>query len=153
MLQKCFKYHKLPYIGDISTDVKRKINRFCKFYCKSLNIKVVLTPFNVDDMFNVKNPIPIPIQFLCCLQVSSGCNACYIEEINRHLSARIKEQLEKDKKSHIFAHLVNNETCKALSTENCFEMNESASTPFKLKSKKAMHIIWKKPSLNKQQKI
>ena len=29
------KYYKLPYIGHISTDVKRKINRFCKFYCKS----------------------------------------------------------------------------------------------------------------------
>ena len=28
------KYYKLPYIGHISTDVKRKINRFCKFYCK-----------------------------------------------------------------------------------------------------------------------
>ena len=44
--------------------------------------------------------------------------------------------------------------CKnmALSTENCFEIIDSASTPFKLKLKEAMHIIWKKPSLNKQQK-
>ena len=38
------KYHELPYVGHISTDVKCKINRFCKFYCKNLNIKVVLTP-------------------------------------------------------------------------------------------------------------
>ena len=30
------KYYKLPYIGCISTDVKRKINRFCKFYCKRI---------------------------------------------------------------------------------------------------------------------
>ena len=63
-----------------------------------------------------------------------------------------KEHLETDKKSHIFVHLVNNETCKALSTKNCFEIIDSASTPFKLKLKEAMHIIWKKPSLNKQQK-
>ena len=34
------KYYKLPYTGHISTDVKRKIKRFRKFYCKSLNIKV-----------------------------------------------------------------------------------------------------------------
>ena len=60
--------------------------------------------------------------------------------------------LKNDKKSHIFAHLVNNKTCKALSTENCFEIIDSTSTPFKLKLKEAMHIIWKKPSLNKQQK-
>ena len=60
--------------------------------------------------------------------------------------------METDKKCHIFAHLVNNETCKAFSTENCFEIIDSASTRFRLKLKEAMHIIWKEPSLNKQQK-
>ena len=58
--------------------------------------------------------------------------------------------LETDKMSHVFAHLVNNETFKALSNENCFEIIDSDSTPFKLKLKETMHIIWKKPSLNKQ---
>ena len=48
------KYYKLPSIGYISTDIKLKINSFCKFCCKSLNIKVVLTPFKGVDMFNVK---------------------------------------------------------------------------------------------------
>ena len=52
----------------------------------------------------------------------------YIGGTTRHLSTRIKEHLETDKKSHIFAHLVNNETCKALSTENCFEIIDSAAT-------------------------
>ena len=33
------KYYKLPYIDHIS-DTKRKRNKFCKFYCKNLNIKV-----------------------------------------------------------------------------------------------------------------
>ena len=61
------RYNRLPYIGYISTDVKRKINRFCKFYCKSLSIKIVLTPFKVADMFNVKDPIPKVSEILCCL--------------------------------------------------------------------------------------
>ena len=39
-INNAFRYYKLPYIGHISTDVKRKINRFCKFYCKSLSIKI-----------------------------------------------------------------------------------------------------------------
>ena len=69
------------------------------------------------------------------------------------LSARIKEHLETDKKSYIFAHFVNNETCKALRTENCFEIIDSASNPFKLKIKKAMHIIWNKPSLNNNKNL
>ena len=104
-------------------------------------------------MFKVKDPIPkflksfVVYKFAC-----PGCNACYIGETTRHLPTRIKEHLETDKKSHIFAHLVNNETCKALSTENCFEIIDSTSTPFKLKLKEEMHIIWTKPLLNKQQK-
>ena len=40
-----------------------------------------------------------------------------------------------DKKSHIFACLVNNGTCKALSTENCFELIECTSSSFRLKLK------------------
>ena len=55
-------------------------------------------------------------------------------------------------KNPIFAHLINNKTCKALSTENCFEMIESASIPFSLKLKEAMYRIWKRPWLNIQQK-
>ena len=115
------RYYKLPYIGHISTDVKRKINRFCKFYCKSLNIEVVLTPFKVADMFNVKDPISKSLKsFVVYKFVCPCCNPCYIGETTHHLSTRVKEHLETDKISHIFSHLVNNETFKALSTENCF---------------------------------
>ena len=60
--------------------------------------------------------------------------------------------METDKKSQIFTHLVNNEACEALSAEKCFEIIESVSTPFRLELQEAMHITWKKPSLNKQQK-
>ena len=49
-------YYRLPYVDHILTDAKRKINRFYKFYCKSLSTKIVLTPFKVA-MFNVKDPI------------------------------------------------------------------------------------------------
>ena len=104
-------------------------------------------------MFNVKEPIPkSPKSLVVYKFIFPGCNACYIGETTRHLLTRIKEHLKTDKKSHIFAHLVNNETCKALSTENCFEIIDSATTPFRLKLKEAMHIIWKNPPLNKQQK-
>ena len=83
-------------------------------------------------MVNVKDPIPKFLKsFVVYKFVCPGCNACYIGETTRHLSTRIKEHLETDKKSHIFAHLVNNETCKALSTENCFEIIDCASTIFK----------------------
>ena len=86
------KYYKLPYIGHISVDFKRKINRFCKLYCKNLSIKIVLTPFKIGDMFNVKDPIPKSLKsFVVYKFVCPSCNACYIGETTRHFSTRIKE--------------------------------------------------------------
>ena len=91
-------------------------------------------------MFNVKGQMLkslksfVAYKFVCPDCNAPGCNACYIGEIIRHLSTRINEQLEMDK-SRIFAHLVSNETWKALSTENCFEIIDSASTTFRSKLK------------------
>ena len=71
-------------------------------------------------MFNVKDPTPKFLKsFVVYKFVCPCCNACYIGLRTRHLSSRIKKHLETDKKSRIFAHLSNNETCKARSTENC----------------------------------
>ena len=104
-------------------------------------------------MFNLKDPIPKSLKSFAVYKfVCLGCNTCYIGETTHHLPKRIKEHLEMDKKPQTFANLVHNETCTALSIENCFEIIDSASTPFRSKLKEAVHIIWKKPSLNKQQK-
>ena len=67
------EYYKLPYISHISTN----INKLCKFYCKSLIIRVVLTPFKVANMFNVKYPILKSLKsFTVCNFLCLGCNAC-----------------------------------------------------------------------------
>ena len=84
--------------------------------------------------------------------VCPGWNACYICETTCHLSIKIKEHLETDKKPHIFAHFLDNETCKVLSMKNYFEIIDFTSSPLRLKLKEAMHTIWKRPLLNKQQK-
>ena len=62
------------------------------------------------------------------------------------------KHLKTDKKSHIFAHFVNNENCWALCNENSFEIIDSASSVFRLKLNEAIHIIRKKSLLNKQLK-
>ena len=68
--------------------VKRKINRFRKY----LSFEIVLTPFKVLDMFNVKDPIPKSLKSFVVYKFSfPGCNACCIGETTRHLSTRIKE--------------------------------------------------------------
>ena len=79
------------------------------------------------------------------LEESMGCNICYIGEATCHLSTRIKEHLEKDKKSHIFKHLNENHNCKIQSILDCFQIIDSASSKFRLKLKDAMYINWTKP--------
>ena len=77
------KYYKLPDIGHMSTCVKHKIIRLCKFYCKISSIKIALTPFKVAHMFNVKYPIPNTMKLIVIYKlVCPGYNTCYIFEAN-----------------------------------------------------------------------
>ena len=146
-------YYKLPYIGHFSTTTKQKLNKLCNEYCKDLTIKIVFSPFKVGDLFSVKDSIPKFLKsFVVYKFVCPGCNACYIGETTRHLSTRVTEDLEKDKKSHIYKHLLENPDCKNLCNPDCFEIIDSASSEFRLKLKEAMHITWVKPTLNRQLK-
>ena len=137
----------MPYIGNLSTEIKQKIAKHCKYYCKSTNIKIVFAPFKVGYLFSVKESVPKYLKsFVIYRFTCPACNASYIGEITRHLTTRIKELLETDSKSHIFKHLETNRKCKE------FEIIDSASSSYRLKLKEAMHITWEKPSLNKQVK-
>ena len=118
-----------------------------------MSVKIVLTPFKVGGLFSVKDAIPKLLKSFDFYKfVSPGCNACYIGETTCHLSTTVEEDLEKDKKSHIFKHLAENHNCKSLSTPDCFQIIDSASSKFRLKLKEVMHITWTKPSVNRQLK-
>ena len=67
------------------------------------------------------------------------------------MDTRIKDYLEKDKKSHIYPHLQENPQWKKVDLD-CFAFIDCASSYFGLQIKEAMHINWKKPGLNKQVK-
>ena len=65
------------------------------------------------------------------------------------LQLRVREHLSTDRASHIHKHLQASESCRNLCTKNNFKILNSAST-YQLKIKEALHILWEKPSLNKQ---
>ena len=137
----------MPYIGNLSAEIKKKITKHCKYYRKSTNIKIVFSPFKVGYLFSVKELVPKYLKSFAIYRFTCpACNASYIGEITRHLTTRIKELLETDSKSHVFKHLDTNRKCKE------FEIIDSASSSYRLKLKEAMHITWEKPSLNKQVK-
>ena len=143
----------MPYIGNLSAEIKQKITKHCKYYCKSTNIKIGFSPFKVGYLFSVKELVPKYLKsFVIYRFTCPACNASYIGEITRHLTTRIKELLETDSKSHIFKHLDTNRKCKELCNAECFEIIDSATSSYRLKLKEAMYITWEKLSLNKQVK-
>ena len=144
-------YYKLPFVGPFSTHVQRRIKNLTQRYCKNLDIKLVFAPYKIKNLFSAKDAISklsrsrVVYKFSC-----AGCSACYVGEKNRHLATRVREHLSSDKNSHIFQHINGSEACRSLCSEDCFSILDTASMPFQLKIKEALHIAWEKPSLNKQ---
>ena len=104
-------------------------------------------------MLSIKDSVPKYLKsFVAYRLTCPGCNARYIGETTHHLTTKIKEHLKTDSKSHVFKHLDTNRNRKELCDTECFEIIDSATSSYKLKLKEAMHIIWEKPSLNKQVK-
>ena len=73
--------------------------------------------------------------------VSAGYQSCYVGETKHLLPIRIKEHWETDSKSQILKQLNENSICRNLCDQNSFEIIEHASSSFKLKLKKALHIV------------
>ena len=141
---------KLPYIGPFSIITPKKVCHFSKRYCDNVDSKLVFL-FKTGNMFSVKYPIPHGFlwvwytSFLC-----AGCSACYAGETTRNSSTRVRAHIFSDRTSHILKHLQNSEDCRTLCPNDCFSILDHASTTFELKIKEAIHIQWKKPTLNHQ---
>jgi len=131
--------------------VQRRIKRLTQRCCKNLDIKLVFPPYKIKNLFSAKDVISklsrsrVDYYFFC-----EGCSSCYVAETNRHLATRVPEHLTSDKNSHIFQHIYGLQACRALCSENCFSILDTASTSFQLKIKEALRIGWEKPLLNKQ---
>ncbi len=146
------RYYKLPYIGDYSILVSKRINRLVSKLCKKdTKIQIIFTPFKIANCFSLKDrPLSslkanVVYKFVC-----ASCNASYVGETSRHLSVRINEHLNTDKSSHIYKHLRANQACKDNCSNNCFSVLDTASSKYQLRIKEGLYIDWFKPSLNKQ---
>ena len=105
------RYYKLPFIGRFSGQAQENFDALIKKYCKSVSVKVVLTPFKIGQSFLNKNSVTSSLQSNVVYQFKcAGCSACYIGETTRHISSHIEEHLKTDKQSHIYKHLQNNLT-------------------------------------------
>ena len=135
-------YFKLPYIGNLSHHIKKKLSKLCKEFCKeNFNIKLVFNSLKIKNHFSYKDPIPDDLKsFLVYKFTCASCSSSYIGETCRHFKTRIKEHIKKDNKSHIFKHLHSTTACFDLYNSLCFKIIDKANSKFDLKIKEALHI-------------
>ena len=110
------RYFKLPFIGRYSRITELKLRQLLKRFCETdLNVKLVFTSFKIKNMFSFEDRTPDALKSMVVYQFTcAGCNSCYIGEISRHFSTRIKEHIVSDKKSHIFLNFLHAGACTHL---------------------------------------
>ena len=69
----------------------------------------------------------------------------YIGETSHHLSTFVHCS-----EFTYFKHLKISTPCNNLCSESCLKALDVTSTDHNLKSKEALHIMWERPSINKQ---
>ena len=144
-------YFKLPYIGNLSHDIKNKLSKLYKEFCKEhFNIKVVFTSFKFENYFSCKDPSPDDLKsFLVFKFTYASCSPSYISKTCRHFKTRIDEEIKKDNKSDIFKHLHSITLYFNLYNSLSFKVIDKANSKFDLKIKEALHM--EKINLNAQQ--
>ena len=142
-------YSKLPYIGNLSYQIKNKLSKLCKEFCKEyFNIKLVFNSFKIKNYFTYKDPIPNDLKsFLVYKFTCASCSSSYIGDTCHHFKTRSEEHIKKDNKSHIFKHLHSSETCFDSYNSLYFKTIDKANSNFELKIKEALHINWRRRNL------
>ena len=148
-------YFKLPYIGDYSNFVSKKLKILSKQFCKNTVINISFSTFKVGDMFSIKSISPkylksgVVYHFTCAV-----CKDSYVGETSRHFETRVNEHLYKQSQpTSIFKHLQQNPNCRSKCNESCFKIIDSARTKFTLEVKEALHTQWIKPKITKQKNL
>ena len=77
-------------------------------------------------------------------------NSIYIGKTIRHLATRVKEHCTSSSNSTVSNHLTSCETCKLNFSCDSFSIMDSGKNDFKVTIKEALHIKFKKPTINRQ---
>ena len=138
----------LDYIPNLC---ERKIDQLCKRFCESLKVKLVFPSEKLRWAFSTKDPYKsehlskVVYKFVC-----ASYNSSYVGQTCRHLATRIDEHFGKDKKSHIYQHLMSSKDCLDKCSKYCFSVLDTANTKHQLRIKESLYITWLKLILNKQ---
>ena len=82
--------------------------------------------------------------------VNSSCSASCIGQTCQYLTTRINKHFDKNKKSHIYQHLMSFQYCLDKCSKDCFSVLDTANAKHQLRIKESLYITLLKPILNKQ---
>ena len=131
--------------------LQNKIEKLCKRFCKSAKVKLDFISNKLRQTFSYKDSYPsvlsskVVYKFAC-----ASCSDSYVGQTHRHLTTRIDEHFGKDKKSHIYQHLMSPADCLNACSRDYFSILDTARTKHQLRIKESLFISWLKPTLNKQ---
>ena len=86
---------------------QNKTEKLWKRFWKNAKVKLVFTSDKLHQTFTHKDSYQSVLSSkVTCKFVCASCNASYVGQTHRHLTIRIDEHFGKDKKSHIYQHLM-----------------------------------------------
>ena len=146
---KNVSYFKLPYIGALSKNFQKQLDKINQKYCENVDLRMVFQSCKISSFLSAKDRLNLQshlvYQFNC-----AGCESAYVGFTTRHYQVRIVEHLQTDRTSHVNKHLNSDKNCKAKSNKDCFKILDKATTKYDLRIKEALHIKWVAPTINKQ---
>ena len=81
--------------------------------------------------------------------VSASCNANYIGQTHQNITSKIDKHSDKNKKSHIYQHLMSSTDCFNACSRYWLSILDTARTKHQLHIKESLLISYLKPTLNK----
>ena len=148
----------LPYLGTMSSNLKRKLHSIFAKSLPACNLKIIFKSTNrLSSFFNFKDVLPRELRSHLVYKFScSGCNATYYGKTERHLNVRSGEHVGKSpltgkkvacKRSAVSDHLLLHDNSN--SDFNDFSILCRDNNNFKLAIRESILIYRDSPLLNK----
>ena len=150
----------LPYLGNISLQLKRRLRNVFRIHCPEIKLNVVFkSAFRLSTRFHYKDIIPRDLNSLIIYRFTCNtCNSVYIGETKRHFLVRAYEHLGVSILTN--GNYSYNENTATAVGKHCHDLNHAcnlddfmiignAKNKYHLGIKEALIIHKDKPELNK----
>ena len=113
---------------------------------QSLGIRLALSSHKDSNMSPITDPISKSLRRFAVYKFSCArYNSVYFGEKCRYFSTRIRRHMSWNKNSHIYGRFISSNSCKQLSSKNCFVNLDSAKSSYQLEMIDSLHINCFKP--------